>query len=128
MATPLDTVLNARITAMEYLARHFCQGAPVRLYGNFNATGRLSHNAQSFWALRETSSSCGRAYADRLTTVQRELRMFMTRPDLDALEDFLIRQKAAACERELREIKESLRALEGAENGNDALKVGKIYL
>ncbi|KAL8959280.1 MAG: hypothetical protein Q9193_003835, partial [Seirophora villosa] len=122
MATPIDTVLNARITAMEHLARHFCQGAPIRLFGNFNATGRLSNNAQSFWALRETSSSCGRAYADRLEKVQRDLRMFMTRHDLDALEDFLIRQKAAACERELREIKESLQTLEGAENGKDAMK------
>ncbi|KAL9008940.1 MAG: hypothetical protein Q9173_005990, partial [Seirophora scorigena] len=122
MATPLDTVLNARITAIEHVARHFCQGTPVRLYGNYNATDRLSNNAQSFWALRETNSSCGRVYADRVTKVQRDARRFMTRYDVDALEDFVIRQKAAACERELREIKDSLRALEGAENGKDALK------
>ncbi|KAL9016637.1 MAG: hypothetical protein Q9185_006010 [Variospora sp. 1 TL-2023] len=121
MASPLDTVLNARICTIEHLANHFSRGTPIRLRGIYTSVDRLSNNAQAFWALRETKSARGRAFADRVIKVQRDARRFMTRHDADALDDFVFRQKSAACERELRETKESLRVLEmAAENSKVA--------
>lgn len=62
---------------------------------------RLSYNAQGFWAARETKSPCARNFADRVEKIQRECRMFLSRPDWEALDDYVCRQKQAACEVEL---------------------------
>lgn len=100
MANPLDLVLDNRISILESLCARYRQGTCLA-YGKFTPLQRMSNNAQSFWALKETKSPCGRSYANRVSKLQHEGRSFLHNYDLKALEDFASRQKQVACEAEL---------------------------
>ncbi len=101
MPTPLDNVLRKRIATLETLSYHLHQEVQLRSASGMTPQERLSFNAQGFWAMRETKSSQARHFADRVATIQRDCREFLSRHDWDALDDYVLRQKQAACEAEL---------------------------
>lgn len=117
MANALDVVLNSRISIIEVLSAQARQGSRLKTSGNYTTQQRMSNNAQSFWALRETKSTCGRAFADRVFKVQQGSLRVLSKHDLEALEDFFLRQRKAACDTELEHIQvySSIRVLKKSE-------------
>lgn len=104
MRNPLDNVLLKRITTLETLSYHLHQEVQFRSASGMTPQERLSFNAQGFWATRETKSSQARHFADRVATIQHDCREFLSRHDWEALDDYVFRQKQAACEAELTRI------------------------
>ena len=97
MTSTLDSVIEFRIFQVEQLLHNVDMGGPL---------GVFAPAAREFYALKETTSTNGQGFANRLDKVHRGAKAHgVYHYDLKGLADFSLRQKTAALDSDLYEIR-----------------------
>ncbi|KAL8965500.1 MAG: hypothetical protein Q9183_003822, partial [Haloplaca sp. 2 TL-2023] len=100
MAPPIDSVIEFRISQIEQLLHNINMGGPSRGF---------APAAIEFYALKETTSDQGQGFAYRVDKIHRVAKKLGAyRSDLDGLADFSLRQKTAALDTDLNDIRDRL--------------------
>lgn len=99
VVNPLDSVIELKILEIEGLIKEIRSGA----------TGDFSITARWFFGLKETTSSKGHVFASRVDTVHKKALRLLPAKNIEALGDFVLRQKTAACELELTQLRVGVR-------------------
>lgn len=90
MKDPLDSIIDTRIFNLECVASYVQSGNAPPTYD------QLKGKAYGFFALKETKSSNGNVFADRVSKVHEKVKNLLPKQELEGLEDFTLRQKSVA--------------------------------
>ncbi|KAL8702704.1 MAG: hypothetical protein Q9201_004125 [Fulgogasparrea decipioides] len=102
MADPLDDIIGICIHHLERLTNN------LRPRSQDKVRDILPYIAYLFSGLRTTSSDRGRDFANKVEIVLKKAIQYYPLQRLDGLEDFIMRQQTASCEREVMQLKKEL--------------------